>query len=232
MSKNIAIFKNATGVVQNMKSLFARENLNVIRFDTLDEILSLVRFKKIHLILADLELNENGIENDIEIIKNIRECTAVPIIVISAQTEESIKIMLLNEGADDYVTVYDSPLIILARIKAQLRRYTELNTICERVENIYRIGDLVLDDNLHIVKVRGEEVKVTPIEYKILRLLIQEQGKVLSINEIYERIWKMQAIGAENVIAVHIHHVREKIENNPQKPKYITAVRGLGYKVG
>ena len=232
MSQNIAIFNNATGVLKNMKTLFSEENLNATGIDTLNELLSLVRLKRIHLILVDIELDENGMGKDIEIIKNIRECTAVPIIVISAQIAEYAKIRALNVGADDYVTAYDSPFVLLARIKAQLRRYIELNPTCERGGDIYRIDDLVLDDSRHIVTVRGEEVKVTPIEYKILRLLIQEQGKVFSINEIYEKIWKMQAVGAENIIAVHIHHVREKIENNPQKPKYITVVRGLGYKVG
>ena len=99
-------------------------------------------------------------------------------------------------------------------------------------EKIYRIGDLVMDDKRHLVMVGNRDVKMTPIEYKILRLLIQEQGNVISVNEIYEKIWNMQAIDAENVIAVHIHHVREKIEHNPKKPRYITAVRGFGYKVG
>ena len=99
-------------------------------------------------------------------------------------------------------------------------------------EKIYRIGDLVMDDKRHVVMVGNRDVKMTPIEYKILRLLIQEQGNVISVNEIYEKIWNMQAIDAENVIAVHIHHVREKIEYNPKKPKYITVVRGFGYKVG
>ena len=232
MNKNIAVFNNTTGVAEIMKSLFVGEGFNMIKAVTLNELLSLIRYDNIHLILMDLELEGNGLGDGIEIIQHIRKCTAIPVIVVSAQTAETAKIMSLNVGADDYVTVYDSPLVLLARVKAQLRRYTELKTLCENLGNIYRIGDLVLDDKSHTVTVGGKDVRMTLIEYKILRLLMQEQGKVLSINQIYERIWQMQAIDAENVIAVHIRHVREKIENNPKEPKYITVVRGLGYKAG
>lgn len=232
MNKNIAVFNNTTGVAEIMKSLFAGERFNMIKVATLNELLSLIRYGNIHLILVDLELEGSGLGYGIEIIQHIRKCTAIPVIVVSAQTAETAKIISMNVGADDYVTVYDSPLVLLARVKAQLRRYTELKTFCENLGNIYRIGDLVLDDKSHRVMVGGKDVRMTLIEYKILRLLMKEQGKVLSINEIYERIWQMQAIDAENVIAVHIRHVREKIENNPKEPKYITVVRGLGYKAG
>ena len=232
MSKNIAVFNNTTGVAESMKSLFAGEGLSMIKAASLNELLLLIKHDNIHLILMDLELEGGGLGYGIEIIQLIRRCTVIPVIVISAQTAETAKIMSLNVGADDYVTAYDSPLVLLARVKAQLRRYIELNTLFESFGNIYRIGVLVLDDNIHAVMVGGKNVKMTPIEYKILRLLIQEQGKVLTINEIYERIWQMQALDAKNIIAVHIRHVREKIEKNPKEPKYITVVRGLGYKVG
>lgn len=168
----------------------------------------------------------------IETIELIRRSTAIPVIVMSSQVAETAKIMSLNVGADDYVTIYDSPLVILARVKAQLRRYTELRTQNDNLGNVYRIGELELDDKHHAVLVGGNNVKMTPIEYKILRLLMQERGKVFSINQIYERIWQMQAIDAENVVAVHIRHVREKIERNPRDPQYLKVVRGLGYKVG
>ena len=232
MDKNIAVYNNSTGIVEVMKSLFIGEDLNMMTVSTLEELLKLIKDESIQLILVDLELEGSGLGYGMEIIQHIRKCTVIPIIVISSQTAETAKIMSLNVGADDYVTIYDSPLVLLARIKAQLRRYTELKTLCEGLGNIYRIGDLELDDKSHTVIVSGKNVKMTPIEYKILRLLIQEQGKVLSINQIYERIWQMQAIDAENVIAVHIRHVREKIESNPKEPKYLKVVRGLGYKVG
>ncbi len=232
MNKNIAVFNNTTGVAEIMKSLFVGEGFNIIKVATLNELLSLIRYDNIHLIIVDLELEGSGLGDGIEIIQHIRKCTAIPIIVVSAQTAETAKIMSLNVGADDYVTVYDSPLVLLARVKAHLRRYTELKTFCENIGNIYSIGDLVLDDKSKTVMVDDKNVKLTPIEYKLLRLLIREQGRVFSINQIYEEIWKMQAIDAENTIAVHIRHIREKIESNPREPKYVKVVRGLGYKAG
>ena len=232
MNKNIAVFNNTTGVAEIMKSLFVGEGFNMIKAATLNELLSLIRYDNIHLILVELELEGSGLGDGIEIIQHIRKCTAIPIIVVSAQTAETAKIMSLNVGADDYVTVYDSPLVLLARVKAHLRRYTELKTFCENIGNIYSIGDLVLDDKSKTVMVDDKNVKLTPIEYKILRLLIRDQGRVFSINQIYEEIWKMQAIDAENTIAVHIRHIREKIESNPREPKYVKVVRGLGYKAG
>ena len=232
MNKNIAVFNNTTGVAEIMKSLFVGEGFNIIKAVTLNGLLSLIRYDNIHLILMDLELEGSGWEYGMEIIQHIRKCTAIPVIVVSAQTAETAKIMSLNVGADDYVTVYDSPLVLLARVKAHLRRYTELKIFCENFGNIYSIGDLVLDDKNKTVMVDDKNVKLTPIEYKILRLLIRDQGRVFSINQIYEEIWKMQPIDAENIIAVHIRHIREKIENNPREPKYVKVVRGLGYKAG
>lgn len=232
MNKNIAVFNNTTGVAEIMKSLFVGEGFNIIKAVTLNELLSLIRYDNIHLILMDLELEGSGWEYGMEIIQHIRKCTAIPVIVVSAQTAETAKIKSLNVGADDYVTVYDSPLVLLARVKAHLRRYTELKTFCENFGNIYSIGDLVLDDKNKTVMVDDKNVKLTPIEYKILRLLIRDQGRVFSINQIYEEIWKMQPIDAEDIIAVHIRHIREKIENNPREPKYVKVVRGLGYKAG
>lgn len=232
MNKNIAVFNNTTGVAEIMKSLFVGEGFNIIKAVTLNELLSLIRYDNIHLILMDLELEGSGWEYGMEIIQHIRKCTAIPVIVVSAQTAETAKIKSLNVGADDYVTVYDSPLVLLARVKAHLRRYTELKTFCENFGNIYSIGDLVLDDKNKTVMVDDKNVKLTPIEYKILRLLIRDQGRVFSINQIYEEIWKMQPIDAEDIIAVHIRHIREKIENNLREPKYVKVVRGLGYKAG
>ena len=145
---------------------------------------------------------------------------------------ETAKIMALNAGADDYVTVGYNPLELLARVKSQLRRYTQLVNLCESIDSIYRVDGLEINDRNRTVTVEGREVKMTPIEYKILRLLVQERGKVLSISQIYESIWHMQAIGADNTIAVHIRHIREKIESNPKEPRYLKVVWGTGYKVG
>ena len=140
--------------------------------------------------------------------------------------------MALNAGADDYVVNGCNPLELLARIKSQLRRYTQLVNMCANIDKIYQVDGLVIDDNTRQVFVDHKEVRLTPIEYKILKLLVQERGRVLSIAQIYEAIWHMQAIGADNTIAVHIRHIREKIEQNPKEPRYLKVVWGTGYKVG
>ena len=151
---------------------------------------------------------------------------------VTARQAVEDKVEGLTIGADDYVTVGYNPLELLARVKSQLRRYTQLVNLCESIDSIYRVDGLEINDRNRTVTVEGREVKMTPIEYKILRLLVQERGKVLSISQIYESIWHMQAIGADNTIAVHIRHIREKIESNPKEPRYLKVVWGTGYKVG
>ena len=149
----------------------------------------------------------------------IRENNSVPIIILSAKSEDSDKILGLNVGADDYVTKPFNPLELVARVKSQLRRYNELGgTTQERKD-------------LKEVTVDGEHVKLTPIEYNILLLLMKNQGRVFSINQIYESIWNEEAIGADNTVAVHIRHIREKIEINPKDPRYLKVVWGVGYKI-
>ncbi len=130
------------------------------------------------------------------------------------------------------MTMPCNPLELLARIKSQIRRYTQMANLCENINRIYRVDDLEIDDIKRKVTVADREVYLTPIEYKILRLLVKEKGRVLSIDQIYEAIWNMQAIGADNTIAVHIRHIREKIESNPKEPHYLKVVWGTGYKVG
>lgn len=158
--------------------------------------------------------------------------TTIPIIIISAQNAETTKIMSFNAGADDYVTVGYNPLELLVSVKSQFCCYFQLINLCENIDKIYRLDGLEIIDRDHTVTVDGREVKMTPIEYKILRLLVPERGRGLSISQIYESIWHMQAIGADNTIAVHIRHIREKIERNPKEPRYVKVVLGIGYKVG
>ena len=165
-------------------------------------------------------------------LRKIREFSTVPVIVISARTQETEKVEALDAGADDYVIYPFHPLEFMARINSQFRRYIQLVNMRNNIDRIYRVDDLVMNDVLRKVTVSGKEVSLTPIEYKILRLLVQERGKVFSINQIYESIWNMQAIGADNTIAVHIRHIREKIERNPKEPHYLKVVWGTGYKVG
>ena len=164
--------------------------------------------------------------------KSIRAESQTPIIMLTAKGETDDKVNGLRSGADDYVVFPCSPLELLARVKAHIRRYDQLLGADARVGRIYRIQDLVVNDMTKSVTVADREVKLTPIEYKILKLLMQEKGRVLSTPEIYESIWNMRAIGADNTIAVHVRHIREKIEENPKRPAYLKVVWGTGYKVG
>lgn len=161
----------------------------------------------------------------------IREDNSLPIIILSAKSEDADKILGLNVGADDYVTKPFNPLELVARVKSQLRRYTKLGTAASEQQNIFQTGGLIINDDRKEVTVDGEPVKLTPIEYNILLLLVKNQGKVFSINQIYESIWNEDAIGADNTVAVHIRHIREKIEINAKEPRYLKVVWGIGYKV-
>ena len=161
----------------------------------------------------------------------IRKFSSLPIIFLSAKSEDVDKILGLNIGADDYVTKPFNALELMARVKSNLRRYTSLGNEVEVKENVYVTGGLVINDDTKEVTVDGENVKLTPIEYNILLLLVKNKGKVFSINQIYESIWEEDAIGADNTVAVHIRHIREKIEINPKEPKYLKVVWGVGYKI-
>lgn len=232
MEKNIMVYNNHTGVVESICPLCSGEGMHILITKSLQELEEALDRQDIHLLLMDVEMPEKGYLNGIELIAHIRSISSVPIIIVSADTNESTKIMALNSGADDYVAAGCNPLELLARMKSQLRRYTQLVNMCANIDRIYRVDELEIDDTRRKVTVEGREVKLTPIEYKILRLLVQKRGKVLSISQIYESIWHMQAIGADNTIAVHIRHIREKIEQNPKEPHYLKVVWGTGYKVG
>lgn len=184
------------------------------------------------LLIVDVKLENKSWGNGVEMIAEIRSKSSIPIIVVSEENSESAKILALNAGADDYVYAGCNPLELMARIKSQLRRYTQLVNMCANIDRIYKVDGLEINDMRRTVNVEGREVKLTPIEYSILRLLVQERGKVLSVSQIYESIWHMRAIGADNTIAVHIRHIREKIEENPREPRYLKVVWGNGYKVG
>ena len=188
--------------------------------------------KDIQLIILDVELHDKGWDRGIQMISELRHATSIPLIVVSGQSADTAKIMALEAGADDYVTSGCNELELLARVKSQIRRYQQLISMYVNIDRIYRYEDLVIDDNLRTVTVSGRNVRLTPIEYKILRFLVEKKGKVFSNSQIYEEIWKMQAFGADNTIAVHVRHIREKIEKDPKEPKYIKVVWGVGYKVG
>ncbi|SPF41583.1 Regulatory protein VanR [Candidatus Desulfosporosinus infrequens] len=181
----------------------------------------------IQLIIMDVMMPQmDGLKATIK----IREAKNIPVIMLSAKSEDTDKIMGLNMGADDYITKPFNPLELIARVKSQLRRYTSLGSQ-EIKSYVYKSGGLVIDDESKQVIVDGGEVKLTPVQYKILKLLTANAGRVFSIDEIYERVWKETAFSAENTVAVHIRRIREKIEINPKDPKYLKVVWGIGYKV-
>ena len=162
----------------------------------------------------------------------VRETSSIPIIILSAKSEDSDKILGLNIGADDYLSKPFNPLELVARVKSQLRRYTQLGNLNQSSnENVYKCGGLTINDDTKEVFVDDEPIKLTPIEYNILLLLTKTAGKVFSIDEIYKQIWNEEAIGADNTVAVHIRHIREKIEINPREPRYLKVVWGVGYKI-
>lgn len=192
------------------------------------QAVEIMKNKKIDLMIIDVMMPKlDGIRATLQIRKESR----VPIIILSAKTEDADKILGLNVGADDYVTKPFNPLELVARVKSQLRRYTTLSSNDVAGDKVYEAGVLLVNDDLKKVTVDGEEVKLTPIEYNILLLLLKNKGKVYSINEIYESIWNEEAIGADNTVAVHIRHIREKIEINPKEPRYLKVVWGVGYKI-
>ena len=192
------------------------------------EGLEILEKEEIHLAIIDIMMPKlDGIRATLK----IREENPLPIIILSAKSEDADKILGLNVGADDYVTKPFNPLELVARVKSQLRRYTTLSSNDAAGDKVYEAGGLLVNDDLKKVTVDGEEVKLTPIEYNILLLLLKNKGKVYSINEIYESIWNEEAIGADNTVAVHIRHIREKIEINPKEPRYLKVVWGVGYKI-
>ena len=196
-------------------------------------------WKRRHNDIKEIEMNDLDIFMDemnwlggIKLIQNIRAKSKVPIIIVSDQKAETIKILALDAGADDFIGTETNPLEIMARMKSQIRRYTQMMDVNCNIERIYRVDGLEVDGFHRRVTVNNREVRLTSTEYKILRLLINEKGKVYSNDEIYEAVWGMRPIGADNTIAVHIRHIREKIEENPKTPHYLKLAWGKGYMVG
>ncbi|WP_028393855.1 response regulator transcription factor [Bacillus cihuensis] len=181
----------------------------------------------IHLIILDVMMPRmDGIAATFK----IREQKNIPIIILSAKSEDTDKVLGLQVGADDYVTKPFNPLELIARVKSQLRRYVTLGTY-EDSNKILNLNGLTLDPEAKIVEVNGEAVKLTPIEYRIVKLLMNHPGRVFSIQDIYERVWKEPSYNAENTVAVHIRKIREKIEIDPKNPRYLKVVWGIGYKM-
>ncbi|MFS0576834.1 response regulator transcription factor [Sporosarcina sp. 179-K 3D1 HS] len=202
------------------------EGYHVLKAADGKEALDLLSSYEVHLLILDIMMpNMDGITATFK----IREARNIPIIMLSAKAEDSDKIHGLSVGADDYVTKPFHPMELMARVKSQLRRYVQLGTYDGRRK--IEIDGLVLDEESKEVTVDGKPVKLTPIEYKITELLMKHAGRVFSINEIYERVWNEEAYNAENIVAVHIRKIREKIEADPKNPRYVKVVWGIGYKI-
>ena len=216
-------------IVEALDIYLTQEGYEVLKAYDGDEAIKVLKRNEVDLLIMDVMMPRlDGIRATLK----IRENMSLPIIILSAKSEDADKILGLNIGADDYMTKPFNPLELVARVKSQLRRYTQLgSTARSDNQSEFRTGGLVIRDDLKEVTVDGEKVKLTPIEYNILLLLVKNQGKVFSINQIYENIWNEEAIGADNTVAVHIRHIREKIEINPKEPRYLKVVWGVGYKV-
>lgn len=226
---NILICDDDKEIVDAIEIYLKNEGYKVYKAYDGEEAIRILNAEDIQLLIMDVMMPKlDGIHATLK----IREYSSIPIIMLSAKTEDTDKILGLNVGADDYVSKPFNPLELIARVKSNLRRYTKLGNMSAPEEsNVYRIGGLCMDDDTKEVTVDGEPVRLTPIEYSILLLLVKNPGRVYPIDQIYENIWNEAAIGADNTVAVHIRHIREKIEINPKEPKYLKVVWGVGYKV-
>lgn len=225
---NILVCDDDKEIVDAIEIYLSQDGYRIFKAYDGEQALSLLQKEDIHLLIMDIMMPKlDGIRATLK----IRENSSIPIIILSAKSEDTDKILGLNIGADDYITKPFNPLELAARVKSNLRRYTSLGGLSQENKAIYQVGGLVLNDDTKQVTVDDELVKMTPIEYNILLLLMKNQGRVFSINQIYESIWNEDAIGADNTVAVHIRHIREKIEINPKEPRYLKVVWGVGYKI-
>lgn len=215
-------------IVEAIEIYLCQEGYRILKAYDGMEALALLKQNQVHLVILDVMMPHlDGIRTTMK----IREYSGIPILMLSAKSEDVDKILGLNIGADDYLTKPFNPLELVARVRSQVRRYTQLGTMCVEQDSVYRTGDLCVNDDEKSVTIDGQAIKLTPIEYNILRFLVINAGRVYSIQQIYENIWNEEAVGVENTVAVHIRHIREKIEIDPKNPRYLKVVWGLGYKV-
>ncbi len=225
---NILVCDDDKEIVEAIEIYLSQDGYQIYKAYNGQQAIDLLQKEEIHLLIMDIMMPKlDGIRATLK----IREYSSIPIIMLSAKSEDTDKILGLNIGADDYITKPFNPLELAARVKSNLRRYTSLGSLNQGNKSLYQVGGLVINDDTKQVTVDDEPVKLTPIEYNILLLLVKNQGMVFSINQIYERIWNEDAIGADNTVAVHIRHIREKIEINPKEPRYLKVVWGVGYKI-
>ncbi|SHN59578.1 DNA-binding response regulator, OmpR family, contains REC and winged-helix (wHTH) domain [Butyrivibrio hungatei DSM 14810] len=225
--ENILVCDDDKEIVDAIEIYLQQEGYRVYKAYDGEQGLEILKNASIQLAIVDVMM---PVLDGIHLVMELRKFSTVPVIFLSAKSEDSDKILGLNIGADDYITKPFNPLELVARVKSNLRRYMKLGSR-ESQENVYSTGGLVVDENSKEVTVYGENIRLTPIEYSILAFLVKNKGKVFSINQIYEQIWRDSAVCADNTIAVHIRHIREKIEINPKDPKYLKVVWGVGYKI-
>ncbi len=224
---NILVCDDERDIVSALKIYLEPEGYRVLEAYNGQEALEVLSREQVHLVLLDIMMPKlDGIST----IARLRERSNVPVIMLTAKSEDTDKVLGLNIGADDYITKPFNPLEVLARVRSQLRRYMQLGGGSLKTGAMV-IGSISLDDSSKDVTVDGEPVSLTPTEYEILKLLMNNPGKVFSPREMYKLIWKDEPYGAESTVAVHIRHLREKIEINPAEPRYIKAVWGQGYKI-
>ena len=226
---NILVVDDDKEIVGAIEIYLKKEGYKILKAYNGNEALKIIGENEVHLIILDIMMPEkDGLATLIE----IRKEKSIPVILLSAKSEDYDKIEGLNSGADDYITKPFNPLELIARVNSCLRRYLNFGSLEDKNNNkIYKTGELEVNDETKKVVVDGKEVKLTATEFNILKFLIQNKGKVYSITEIYENVWKEDGFGAENIIAVHIRHIREKIEINPKDPKYLKVIWGIGYKI-
>ncbi|MBL4936509.1 response regulator transcription factor [Clostridium sp. YIM B02515] len=228
MSKyNVLVVDDDEEIRDAIEIYLKNEEIKVFKAKDGIDALMILEEEDIQLVLMDIMMPRmDGIKATFK----IRENKHIPIIMLSAKSEDTDKILGLNVGADDYITKPFNPLELVARVKSQLRRYVNFQSF-NPISNVLQIKGLVLNKDTKLVTVDGDEVRLTAIEYKILELLMENKGRVFSIDEIYERVWKEPSYNSENTVAVHIRRIREKIEINPKDPKYLKVVWGIGYKI-
>ena len=228
----ILICDDEKDIVSALKIYLSSEGYDTLEAYTGKEALSLLDSEEIHLVLLDIMMPEM---DGLQALSLLREKYNLPVILISAKSEDTDKILGLNVGADDYVTKPFNPVEVLARVRSQLRRYTSLGAMeqpdAAEKDSVLTVGDLSLNDASKEVTLLGEKVILTPTEFRILKLLMENAGKVLSPKKIYEEVWNADPWGAENTVAVHVRHLREKIEIDPASPRYLKVVWGQGYKL-
>ena len=229
MGHSIYLADDEKSIRELLHSFLASDGYTVRSFENGDALLEAFRQEPAELVILDIMMPGT---DGLAVCRELRSVSDIPIILLTAKSESSDKVLGLNIGADDYITKPFDPVEVLARVRSQLRRYTQLGAKKEEEKpNVYTVGPIVLDEEKKSVTVDGDEVALTPIEFNILRLLMKNPGRIYSSAQIYELVWKEDSLGAETSVSVHIRHLRQKLEINPSEPRYLKVVWGLGYKM-